>query len=180
MKFWPVAVNETLLSPCATVGGVMLLKMGAAGGDVTASGVLFDKHPDVTHGVGFAMTMGTDPIAATSAAATLTSSCVPLTKLTARAVPPTVAAAPVMKPVPVTRIVKPALPATTLGGERAEIAGVGLMLATVKALLVAPRVKPLLRKRRASYVPNVAGIVVVHVLVPPLPGKALTYAYGNT
>jgi hypothetical protein len=174
VKFWPVAVNVNPLPPAAAVGGVMLLKTGAAGAVVTASGMLFDTQPDDTHGVGLVTWIGTDPAAATSAACTLMSSCVPLTTLTERGVPPTVAVAPLTNPVPVARTVKAALPATTLEGVRLVMLGVGLTFATVIVLLVAARVKPLFGNRRASYVPRVLGIVVVHVLVPPAPGKLLT------
>jgi hypothetical protein len=139
-KFWPVAVNVNPLPPAAAVDGVMLLKTGAAGAVVTASGMLLDAQPVDTHGVGLVTWIGTDPTAATSAACTLMSSCVPLTKLTERGVPPTVAVAPLTNPVPVARTVKAVLPATTLAGVRLVMLGVGLMFATVMVLLVAARV----------------------------------------
>src|SRR5262249_4056465 len=164
VKFWPVAVTVKSEPPAAALVGVTALSTGAAGRGVTGSGVTFEKQPDVTHGDGAVMRMLAVPTPATSAACTAMSICVSLMTVTARGVPLMVAVDPATKLEPVTCKVKPGLPATTLAGEMAVMSGVGLMLATVKALLVAARWKPLFLKSRASYVPTAPGIVVVHVL----------------
>jgi hypothetical protein len=172
-KFWPVAVRVKPLPPAAAVDGVMPLRMGAAGGAVTESDTLLDVQPVEAHGEGLVTWIGTDPAVATSAAVTLMSSCVPLTKLTERAVPPTVAVAPLANPMPVARSVKLLRPATTLEGVRPVMVGVELRLATVSVLLVAAR-PPLARNNRTSYEPGEVGIVVVHVRVA-VPGKLDAY-----
>jgi hypothetical protein len=149
-KFWPVAVRVKSPVSTVTVVGVIPLSSGAGGGVVIREGRgvreaarghtwrrVRDLDVDGAHGRHVP-------------ARTLMSSWVPPTKVTGRAVPPTVAVAPDTSPVPVTRSVKPALPATTLVGVRLVRAGVGLMLATVIGLLAAAWVKPLLRKRRTS------------------------------
>jgi hypothetical protein len=174
-KFWPLAVSVKSEPPAAAVVGVTELSTGAAGGGVTGSGVVFERQPDATHGEGAVNKMLTEPTAAMSAACTLTSTWVPLITVAVRGVPPTVAVVPATKPVPFTCNVNAEPPATTLAGESEVMAGVGLMFAAVKVLLVAARVKPLLRKRRTSYEPSPVGIVVFHVLVPPAPGRLATY-----
>ena len=89
---------------------------------------------------GLVTTTATLPTAATSAARTAIVTWVAETTVTARAMPPTVAVAPFTKPVPVTVRGKAALPAAMPAGLSEPRFGVGLMVTTLTAGLVAARV----------------------------------------
>ena len=69
-----------------------------------------------------------------------------------------------------TGCVNAALPAARPDGLSAPIVGTGFTFATVTALLVASRTKPLLANNRNSYTPRLNGAGTVHVrLCTPAP-----------
>jgi hypothetical protein len=107
----------------------------------------------------------------TSAAVMAAVNCVPLTNVVVRGLPFHFTTEVDAKPDPFTARERPAPPARTVDGESEFTTGTGGgTKITVTVGLVAARVYPLLRKRRNSYVPAVAGAATVHVrVVTPLP-----------
>src|SRR5499427_397160 len=122
------------------VVGLILLRVGAGGGAVTARVTVVDTQPVLKQGAGLVTTTATVQMAATSAASTATVAWVVETTVVARITPPMVACIPLTKPAPVTVRAKSALPAATPAGVRLVTVGVGLRLAMVRAGLLARRV----------------------------------------
>jgi hypothetical protein len=89
----PLAVSVKLAPPAVTLVGLMLLSVGAAGAAVTVRFTLFDTQLPLQD-AGLVTTMATLPWLATSVACTAMVTCVAETYVTVRAVPPTVAVAP--------------------------------------------------------------------------------------
>src|SRR4030095_2761151 len=88
--------------PPATVLGDRLDSVGAGGGAVTLSESALEAQRPPTQAAGLGTCTGSVPGLATAPASTAMESCVGEMRETGRGWPPTVAVAPVTKPVPVT------------------------------------------------------------------------------
>jgi hypothetical protein len=165
VKFAPLAVSVTDDAPMPTDDGEMLVSVGAAGGDVTVSVMLFDVPPP---GVGLKTEIACEPTDVTSDASRAAVNEVAVPKVVTRSVPSRRTMAPLTKPLPVTVTVKAALPAAMLTGVIAAATGTGF--ATVSVALVASFVDP--NQRRLHVAPTVVGAVNVSVALDWPPGGA--------
>src|SRR5690348_9635266 len=119
-KFDPFTARVKAGPPATTIEG--LSDEIAGGGSNTLKAMLVESPPP---GAGFRTAIAKLPATSTSAEKIAAVSCVELTKVVCRGVPPNTTLAPLTKFVPVTVSVKPPLPNATDAGAIDEMVGSG-------------------------------------------------------